>query len=1226
MLFTKMIKKIVTGALLTTFIIGHMGEICVYAAEGDGSLSENAAEEALLENSIDEEEGLSDDQVVTGDETISEDNAGSEKASDSENAAVSEDDTVLEENTVSGNDTVSDDNAISQNDILLDGDREANKASEEKSSEDMSDDDEDFISLPYSYETDDFSIAIRKTNSWPGGYQGEIILENISDKTVKDWSVSFISKDDLSSVWNAVCETKDDHICLTGESYNLVIEPGESVTIGFQASGESGSIKDVNVEFVFDIDNELGDPEEIISTEPYIFEYDGYTVSYKVTSHWSENCNVSVTVTNTSDEKIHNWNLTFVSDDEIVDPYNAKIIGEGSGNGKWIFKNAGYNQDISAGGSVEFGFQVHFGKRLDIPKSFYISSGDVDVPKSDYAIENIITASWDTGYTGALCVDNLRDEDIEDWIMTVQADDEFSNVWNAGLKKLGENLYEIECPDYDQNISVGERDAIGYSMTLLCEEPSEDSVIVMGLKERKMKAATIPPLIEWANMADYDEDQIPDEVEDIIGTKKMDPDSDKDGLPDGYELLILANDPLNIDSDNDGINDADEDSDEDGLTDLVEYNMGLSAVSYDSDFDRISDGREINELGTKPLARDSDGDGLDDGDEIAIGTDPNLDHTFGYPDADYISEQSVDEESSALASVNKEDSEYKLSLSASASGYLKNIDVRKSSYYSIANDSITVGDPVDISYPTGTIDDLTVRFRLGDAVVNQAAGEGLKNYCIARFYNEANVCLPVKTEYDYSTNTVFIENADCGSYCVMDIGKWLGSIDISEDNSENETLSENGGVITAVTPETNGDRAYFNGHTYEVIKVAVPWIEAKAYCEKIGGHLATINTEEEQRFIEESFLTGSGNTYWLGGYAPETVQSFEWITGEEFSFTNWDPGEPNLEIEKALHMYDYSNSRFGKWNNCPEKDYIYFICEWEYEINPNSYSFSEMYEAMGWEKFPNDFGNIDSSSDRDYDQDNAKDVDEIDFEVIHSVTGGIDRALSIEDFYYSIIGNKEDYEWLLENHSNYASIIQKVGIVPVKSVPFNADSEDDGYNDGEDPRPFENDIEVITLDSEYLSVDTSTSTIWKDPDYRWKNSSNPSKDYISYGGNQMWFENLDDNYINKDITKYGCGVIAISDTLLYLDCNYCGNPKFYTAKKRNKWSLDGSSNTMGIYRYSEINDTTLINFDEYVRYVTHLNQDILKLKKREWDDGTITVNLDLFMGLYIDQYFKENDT
>ena len=481
MLFTKMIKKIVTGVLLTTFIVGHMGEICVYAAEGDGSLSGNAAEEALLENSIDEEEGLSDDQVVTGDETISEDNARSEKASDSENAAVSEDDTVSEENTVSVNGSVSEDSTVSSNDIGI-GDKE-------EPVNDISDD-EDFISLPYSYETDDYSIAIRKTNSWPGGYQGEIILENTSDKTVRDWSVSFVSEDDLSSVWNAVCETKDDNICLTGESYNLVIEPGESVTIGFQASGESGSIKDVNVEFVFDIDNELGDPEEIISTEPYIFEYDGYTVSYKVTSHWSENCNVSVTVTNTSDEKMHNWNLTFVSDDEIVNPYNAKIIGEGSGNGKWIFKNAGYNQDISAGGSVEFGFQVHFGKRLDIPKSFYLTSGEFDVRSSDYSVNNTITSTWEEGYTGSLNIKNLRDTDIEDWVLTVQSEDGFNSVWGATFKKTGENLYEIECPDYDQNILAYSEANIGYQMDDH-DKDNDNEIIVMGLKERRLSKASV---------------------------------------------------------------------------------------------------------------------------------------------------------------------------------------------------------------------------------------------------------------------------------------------------------------------------------------------------------------------------------------------------------------------------------------------------------------------------------------------------------------------------------------------------------------------------------------------------------------------------------------------------------------------------------------------------------------------------------------------------------------
>jgi hypothetical protein len=64
------------------------------------------------------------------------------------------------------------------------------------------------------------------------------------------------------------------------------------------------------------------------------------------------------------------------------------------------------------------------------------------------------------------------------------------------------------------------------------------------------------------------------------------PDSDGDGLPDDYELLI-GTDPLNADSDGDGLTDAQE------LT-----------------------------LHTDPLNPDSDNDGDSDGDEVAAGTDP----------------------------------------------------------------------------------------------------------------------------------------------------------------------------------------------------------------------------------------------------------------------------------------------------------------------------------------------------------------------------------------------------------------------------------------------------------------------------------------------------------------------------------------------------------------------------------------------------------------------------
>ena len=43
---------------------------------------------------------------------------------------------------------------------------------------------------------------------------------------------------------------------------------------------------------------------------------------------------------------------------------------------------------------------------------------------------------------------------------------------------------------------------------------------------------------------------------------------------------------------------------------------------------------------------------------------------------------------------------------------------------------------------------------------------------------------------------------------------------------------------------------YYNGHTYAVYDVYLTWSEAKDYCEKIGGHLVTITSEQEQNNIQ----------------------------------------------------------------------------------------------------------------------------------------------------------------------------------------------------------------------------------------------------------------------------------------------------------------------------------------------------------------------------------------
>jgi hypothetical protein len=118
-------------------------------------------------------------------------------------------------------------------------------------------------------------------------------------------------------------------------------------------------------------------------------------------------------------------------------------------------------------------------------------------------------------------------------------------------------------------------------------------------------------------------------AEPIYTTSAIDWDCDDDWLPDGAEILVYGSDPLDNDTDDDGILDTYEwDFDYDGLEDGLEYKIGTvfilggGVTSPDSDGDGVLDGAEYYIYGTDPLDPDSDNDGYPDGYEIAIGMDP----------------------------------------------------------------------------------------------------------------------------------------------------------------------------------------------------------------------------------------------------------------------------------------------------------------------------------------------------------------------------------------------------------------------------------------------------------------------------------------------------------------------------------------------------------------------------------------------------------------------------
>ncbi|VGO11629.1 hypothetical protein PDESU_00174 [Pontiella desulfatans] len=119
------------------------------------------------------------------------------------------------------------------------------------------------------------------------------------------------------------------------------------------------------------------------------------------------------------------------------------------------------------------------------------------------------------------------------------------------------------------------------------------------------------------------------------GTDPHDSDTDDDTLDDYVELNISNTNPLQPDSDFDGLGDevenveqdygktdpSDSDSDDDGILDGAEVAAGTDPLDADSDDDGLIDGEESSHR-TNPLDADSDNDGLNDGVEIATGTLP----------------------------------------------------------------------------------------------------------------------------------------------------------------------------------------------------------------------------------------------------------------------------------------------------------------------------------------------------------------------------------------------------------------------------------------------------------------------------------------------------------------------------------------------------------------------------------------------------------------------------
>ena len=216
-----------------------------------------------------------------------------------------------------------------------------------------------------------------------------------------------------------------------------------------------------------------------------------------------------------------------------------------------------------------------------------------------------------------------------------------------------------------------------------------------------------------------------------------------------------------------------------------------------------------------------------------------------------------------------------------------------------------------------------------------------------------------------------------------------GSNDASSENAgqEKDVVSDSVST-TEMTEEIRkvypDDAEEFQGHHYLLVNDPMNWKQAKKKCEDMKGHLATITSEEEQDFIRRLIEEkGEKYHYWLGATDRKHEGDWEWITGEAWTYQNWEEGQPNnSEYYDQKHGQDYleiqatygdnGDKEYMTWTDISEDGvspdfmegpeynstpYYGFICEWDeilytiqYNLNGGRQALNQIYTYDGTKK------------------------------------------------------------------------------------------------------------------------------------------------------------------------------------------------------------------------------------------------------------------------------------
>ena len=128
------------------------------------------------------------------------------------------------------------------------------------------------------------------------------------------------------------------------------------------------------------------------------------------------------------------------------------------------------------------------------------------------------------------------------------------------------------------------------------------------------------------------------------------------------------------------------------------------------------------------------------------------------------------------------------------------------------------------------------------------------------------------------------------------------------------------------------DANEFRGKYFKVFPQQLSWHAARLRCQELGGHLAVVTSDEENRLLT-TMVRGRGlDSAWLGTTDEKVEGHWVCVDGSPMRYQNWDVAgrEPNNK-EGLEHYVVLRVAADGMWSDQPNvstQHHPGFVCQW----------------------------------------------------------------------------------------------------------------------------------------------------------------------------------------------------------------------------------------------------------------------------------------------------------